>query len=177
MSHSPEQLARLRQLIHEHLEKNKVFDTVKEMLENQAISEALAQDKILEVLGNQGVLGDVLSHVQSLPETEDLNLDKSKKYIFLKLQYGKAFIDFLSPEATKSNLQIHVSFLNQRFTSKTVPCSVEPLFEDSFLLNLTSPEYGNIDFATLLKLKTPIHMVILKETNGQRELIASKNIE
>ncbi|CAG9334919.1 unnamed protein product [Blepharisma stoltei] len=178
MSYSPEQIARLKELIHDHLEKNKVFDTVKNMLEEEAISEALSNDKILEVLGNQGVLGDVLTHVQQLPESEDLpGIDRSKKYLLFKLQYGKAFIDFLSADSSRSNLQIHISFLQQRFSSKSIPCSAEPIFDDSFLLNLSPPDYGNVDFGTLLKLRAPIHIVVIKETNGRKEIVASKNIE
>ena len=73
MEHSPEQIARLRQLIQTHLEKSKVFDTVKEMLEKEAISEALAQDRIIETLGNQGVLHEVLSQIQDMPQTPPLD--------------------------------------------------------------------------------------------------------
>lgn len=174
MEHSPEQLARLRQLIHAHLEKGKVFDTVKEMLEKEAISEALAQDRIIETLGSQGVLHEVLSQIQELPQNPPL--DSSKRYLLVKLQYGKAFLDYIDNHDTGMNLQVHISFLQQRYSSRTVQCSAEPVFDDSFLLNL-APNDSVVDFTTLVKLQAPIHIVVTVEKAGKKEIIATKNLE
>ena len=174
MEHSPEQIARLRQLIHEHLEKNKVFDTVKEMLEKEAISEALAQDRIIETLGSQGVLHDVLTQIKDLPNTPAL--DNSKRYLLLKLQYGKAFVDYIDNPASGLMFQIHFSFLQQRYSSRKVKCSAEPVFDDSFLLNIF-PDGSSIDFSTLVKLQAPVHMVITVENGKKKEIIGIKNIE
>lgn len=174
MEHSPEQIARLRKLIHEHLEKNKVFDTVKEMLEKEAISEALAQEKIIETLGNQGVLREVLNQIDDLPDTQPL--DNTKKYLLLKLQYGKAFIDYIDNQDSSLQLQVHFSFLQQRYSSRKVQASSEPVFDDNFLLNI-SPSDTAVDFATLVKLQAPVHMVVTIDNGKNREIIATKNIE
>ena len=176
MEHSPEQLARLRQLIHDPLEKGKVFDTVKEMLEKEAISEALAQDRIIETLGTQGVLHDVLSQIQDLPQSPAL--DNSKKYLLVKLQYGKAFLDYIDNKDPGLYMQVHLSFLQQRYSSRKVLCSAEPVFDDSFLLNL-SPSDTFLDFSTLVKLQAPIHILVTveRESTQKKEIIATKNIE
>lgn len=177
MSYTPEQLARLKELIHEHLQKNKVFDTVKEMLEKEAISEALAQERILQTLSNQGVLGDVLTHIREIPAQEQAGLEYPKRYLLFKVLYGKAFLDFIGAEHANSHLQVHISFLQQRFSSKKVPCTVEPIFDESFLLQLTPPDTSLVDFATLVKLRAPIHIVLTKEKDGIREVVSTKFIE
>jgi centrosomal protein CEP76 len=175
MSYSPEQLARLRHLIRDHLDKNRVFDRVREMVEREAISEALASDRILQALSNEGVLSQVLEHVQEVDERGD-PAEPSKNYLMFKLQGGKAFVDFMQPERT-GRLQVCASFLDQRYISKKVPCSVEPEFDDQFLFTLAPPEATSVDFATLMKLRAAIHLTVIFETEGRREVLATRSVE
>jgi len=174
---TPEQLSRLKELIQQHLQRNQVFDTVKEMLEHQNLADEEAQEKILASLSQKGVLGDVLAEVQQTPQLPELSVQPNNRYILMKLQYGKAFVDFVGREVAGATFQLHIQFLQQRFASKKVPCSAEPVFDDSFLLNLSTPESGSVDFSSLVKLSSPIHVVLVKEINGKREVIATKNIE
>lgn len=171
---NPEKIARLRQLIHEHLEKNKVFDTVKDMLEKDAISEALAIERVVEALGQQDILGDVMQQIGDLPKGKEI--DGGKRYLLVKVQYGKAFLDFLDNKDENLKMQVHLSFLQQRFSSKKITCVAEPVFDDSFLLNLTTSDVP-IDFATLVKLSSPIHLTITTESSKGREILSTKSIE
>ena len=177
MSYSPEQLSRLKSLIHDYLDKNQVFDKVRDAIETQAVSEALTSQKILEALGEQGVLDDVVEHVRDQPEDPLSSVEPNKRYLLLKLQYGKAFLDFMSESNPPATLQIHVCFLRQRFSSRKVPCSVEPTFDESFLLSLNSPDGTCVDLNSLVQLYSPIHLVVVKEQSNHCEVLATKSIE
>jgi centrosomal protein CEP76 len=171
---NPEKIARLRRLIHDHLEKNRVFDAVKEMIEKDAISEALAMERVIETLGQQEVLADVMREIDDLPRGPPL--EASKKYLLVKVQYGKAFIDFMDNKDTNLTMQVHLSFLQQRFSSKKVVCCSEPVFDDSFLLHLSNSEVP-VDFSALVKLSAPVHLVVTVESSRGKEVLATKNIE
>ena len=171
---NPEKIARLRRLIHDHLEKNRVFDAVKDMIEKDAISEALAMERVIETLGQQEVLADVMQEMDDLPRGPAL--DSSKKYLLLKVQYGKAFIDYMDNKDTNLTMQVHLSFLQQRFSTHKVVCCSEPIFDDSFLLHLTHSD-APVDFSSLVKLQAPIHLVITIDSPKGKEVLTTKNIE
>ena len=176
-SYSPEQLARLKSLIHDYMDKNQVFDRVRDALESQAISEALSSQKILEALGQQGVLADVVDQVGNARLEPEAAAEPNKRYLLLKLQYGKAFLDFAAEIDSPTTLQIHISFLRQRFSSRKVQCTVDPVFDESFLLSFSAPDGSNVELATLVKLQAPIHIVVVKEQGGSREVLAVKAVD
>lgn len=176
-AYTPEQLARLKSLIHDYMDKNQVFDKVRQALETQAISEALSSQKILEALGQQGVLADVVEQVNAEPLEPAAAVEPNKRYLLLKLQYGKAFLDFVGDEEQPASLQIHISFLRQRFSSRKVKCTVEPVFDEAFLLSFSPPDGSSVELVTLVKLQSPIHIVVIKEQAGRKEILAVKAVD
>ena len=61
-------------------------------------------------------------------------IQPNKRYVFLQVLGGKAFLDHL--QESESSLQqffiLHVHFRGQRLCSKPIPCSCEPAFHEGF---------------------------------------------
>ena len=77
---------------------------------------------------------------------------------------------------------LHLHFRNQRFRSRPVACCLEPAFDESFLMDLQSPDSTElVDLATLLALDTKVHIVITQiQKIGDSEevsLVASYDVE
>jgi hypothetical protein len=65
---------------------------------------------------------------------------------------GSAFVDFLNVR-TDESLSIAVSFLKNRYHTRQVLCSEEPVFDETFLFEFQGEnENTKFDAATLLKL-------------------------
>ena len=62
-------------------------------------------------------------------------IDPAKRYIYLQLLGGKAFLEHLQdPEALPgqifSTFTVHAQFMGQRYQSRPVPCACEPAIEE-----------------------------------------------
>ena len=64
---------------------------------------------------------------------------------------GKAFVDFVNAREDE-HLMITVSFLKNRFHSKRVPVSTDPIFDEAFLFEFVG-ENDNIKFDPSMLLK------------------------
>lgn len=76
-------------------------------------------------------------------------IDPSNKYLFLKVTGGRAFIEHLENDAAISSsgcvpsyFILYIYFQDQRFKSKPTLCTVEPEFNDGFLLEFRKDRYG-----------------------------------
>jgi len=64
-------------------------------------------------------------------EHMELPLDPNKRYLYLQICGGKAFLEHLQdpepiPGRATSMFKLHVKFREHRFTSQPVPCSCDP---------------------------------------------------
>ena len=81
------------------------------------------------------------------------NIDPSRRYLYLNVQGGKAFLEHLNePDAipgqkVSAYFTLHIYFRNQRFRSRPVACAVEPEFDEGFLLELHKEEAGKISLS------------------------------
>jgi centrosomal protein CEP76 len=103
-----------------------------------------------------------------------------RRFLLLKVQGGRAFVDHTSTDS--GSFVLHLHFRNQRFRSRPVPCCLEPAFDESFLMDLQSPDSTElVDLATLLALDTKVHIVITQiQKIGDSEevsLVASYDVE
>lgn len=62
-------------------------------------------------------------------------LDPNKRYIYLQVLGGKAFLEHLQdpepwPGRATSTFNLYVNFREQRFRSRPVPCACEPDFQE-----------------------------------------------
>ncbi len=83
-------------------------------------------------------------------------------------------------ESSQSYFKFYVNFFGQRFKSKSIACSCEPLINQSFLLDLKkNPRNINItDPSSLLSLQEKIHLVMTRtDINGENKLLSSSYIE
>eukprot|EP00112_Aurelia_sp_Birch-Aquarium-sp1_P012545 Seg2636.3 transcript_id=Seg2636.3/GoldUCD/mRNA.D3Y31 product="Centrosomal protein of 76 kDa" protein_id=Seg2636.3/GoldUCD/D3Y31 len=122
----------------------------------------------------------------SVNDEEKMPLDPNKRYIYLQVLGGKAFLEHLQdpeplPGRATSTFNLYVHFREQRFRSRPVPCACEPDFQEGFLLEVQKhPKDGNkiSDAPTLLTISDKIHIVLVKnELSGDRSLLSSYHLD
>lgn len=87
-------------------------------------------------------------------------------------------VDFVNAREDEY-LTVTLSFLKNRYHTKTVNASTDPIFDETFIFEFVG-EQENIKFdsSMLLKLNHPIHITILKNRKGEKPtVIGSKNLE
>jgi centrosomal protein CEP76 len=123
----------------------------------------------------------------SVPTVKKANIDPTRRYLYMQLVGGKAFLEHLNePEATPgtmtSSLTVHINFRGQRFRSRATPCACEPDFQEGFLLELHKDAQGSAakmaDTTTMLSICDPVHLVVIKtELSGEMSLVSSHYLE
>jgi CEP76 C2 domain len=110
-------------------------------------------------------------------ETHD-QIDPNKRYMSLTLVRGSAFADFVNVR-TDESVSVAVSFLKNRYHTRMVQCSTDPLFDETFLFEFVgNNDQIKFDAANLLKLNQPIHITILKHRKNEKAVvIGTKSIE
>lgn len=91
---------------------------------------------------------------------------------------GKAFVDFVNARDDEF-LAITISFLKNRFHTKMIPVSTDPIFDETFIFEFVG-ENENIKFdpSMLLKLNQPLHITILKYRKNEKPIVlGTKNID
>jgi centrosomal protein CEP76 len=194
-----EKVTELRQVIHERLSQGdmqrRIRELVSETLQQQAErSEAgemdgLDEEGILNSLHRHGVVNDLmtamgLTHQQKDRETKKeekrLRVDATKRYLYVQILGGKAFLEHLSDTTSNSTLTLYVHFRGQRFVSQSVPSCCEPDLRDSFLLELRKGGSSGrmLSAGDTLSLADPIHFVLIKTSDsGECSLVASHYME
>jgi len=106
------------------------------------------------------------------------NLDPNKRYMGVHLVKGTCFADFVNPRDDE-HLQVTASFLKNRFHSKIVPVSTDPVFDDTFMFEFVGEnDKIRFDASMLLKLNQPIHLTILKHRKNEKPVVlGTKNID
>ena len=99
-------------------------------------------------------------------ENKDL-MDPNKRYLAIKITKGSAFVDYIHPREDEY-LKISVSFLDHRYSSELIPCSTDPVFDLSI-----SFEVPGIDPLSLLNLKSPLIIVLQKQSREDRPVVIS----
>ena len=123
------------------------------------------------------------SYINSFPAAAGAAINPNKRYVFLRVLGGRAFLDHL--QETESSLHqffiLHVHFRGQRLCSKPIPCSCEPAFHEGFLLELSrgAKDTGRpLPHTELLSLSDPIHMTLIRNTPmGDHELVGTCYLE
>lgn len=124
------------------------------------------------------------SNHQTSPES----LYGNELMLYLRINDGKCFTDFLNTHDPNVKLAISISFLQQRHITKPITASIEPGFNQAFIL-----KFGHIKessqkvLESLLTLNSPISFTLIKlNTNTEsgankafksREVISIKDIE
>lgn len=85
------------------------------------------------------------------------NIDPSRRYLYLQVLGGKAFLEHLQepeplPGQVCSTFTLFLHLRNQRFRSKPVPCSCEPDLKEGFLLEIHGDGTGTSELAVFMRL-------------------------
>ncbi|XP_076592401.1 centrosomal protein of 76 kDa isoform X2 [Chaetodon auriga] len=171
MSLPPEKASELKQIIHNHLLKMNIHGKIQEVLAETVRNDqgpahrSLSEADFLRALQRRGIIDDVMKDLHftqevtadaemgspSKPAThfvdknvthlEKTNIDPSRRYLYLQVLGGKAFLEHLQepeplPGQVCSTFTLYLHFRNQRFRSKPVPCACEPALKEGFLLEI-----------------------------------------
>jgi len=106
------------------------------------------------------------------------DLDPNKRYLSCSVIKGSAFTDFVNTRPDE-HISITCSFLKNRFHTKMVPTSTDPVFDETFLFEFVGDnEQIKFDASMLLKLNQPIHVTIIKHRKNEKPVIlGTKNID
>ena len=170
---SPE---RLENLVYQTLESSQLEKVAESLYGNE-----FTQAEIKELLSKQGVLDKisddfihvVLNEQHNTPTIISTNqVDNSTPKLLIKLciQNGRAF---LSQPETPCSIHLEIKCLMQRFTTSKQPYDIDPSFNNSFQLDLSS-----LDLQSLLETSNPIHLVLIKtDIDGNKSLMATASVE
>ena len=114
------------------------------------------------------------SLLSSLPASLDpspATLTGNKRYLFLQVRGGRAFLDHLQDGHTPhshASLTLHALFCGQRFRTRPAPCSCEPNLRESFLFELvkrdrraTSYSDRMMSYTDALSISESVHLVVM----------------
>jgi len=83
---------------------------------------------------------------------------------------GSAFVDFVNVRQDE-HLQIAVSFLKNRCVTRTVGCSTDPVFDETFMFDFQGEEEIKFDASMMLKLNQPLHITIIKHRKNEKPVV------
>ncbi|XP_041648664.1 centrosomal protein of 76 kDa isoform X3 [Cheilinus undulatus] len=211
MSLPPERASELKQVIRNHLLKIDIHGKIREVLaetvkDSQGSAHQLSEVDFLRALQRRGIIDDVMEDLhfpkdgeyldaeigspprpathfvdKSVTQLEKTDIDPSRRYLYLQVLGGKAFLEHLQepeplPGQVCSTFTLYLHFRNQRFHSKPVPCACEPDLKEGFLLEIHREGKGSTmaDPTTMLSMCDPVHLVLIKtDTSSQTTLVSS----
>ncbi|CAH1779275.1 unnamed protein product [Owenia fusiformis] len=169
------------------------------------------EQDVLEMLRQQGVIDNVMQklhieqgqhipggkqaarfidkddHLTTSTPLKKTNIDPSRRYLYLQVLGGKAFLEHLQepqplPGQVSSTFTVHINFRSQRFKSKPTPCACDPNIQEGFLLEIHKDSSGDagrmLDSTGMLSVCDPVHIVLIKtDFNGDTHLVSSHFLE
>jgi centrosomal protein CEP76 len=127
-----------------------------------------------------------------------VNVDPSKRHLYLQILNGKAFIEYLTQsdidndgqsdvlpgynhQSPKSFFTIYIHFRGQRFKTRSFACTCEPKINEGFLLELHKDHIDSLtslmaDAGFLLSISDPIHIVMIRTDLSQENHLVSSHL-
>ncbi|XP_034554580.1 centrosomal protein of 76 kDa [Notolabrus celidotus] len=213
MSLPPERASELKQIIQDHLIRMDIHGKIREVLAETVKDDQgpthrpLSEADFLNALQRRGIIDDVMKDLhfsigkhtdaengsqprpagqpveKNVPQLGNTNIDPSRRYLYLQVLGGKAFLEHLQepeplPGQVCSTFTLYLHFRNQRFHSKPVPCACEPDLKEGFLLEIHREGVGKCstmaDSTSMLSMCDPVHLVLVKtNTSSETTLVSS----
>ncbi|XP_056142658.1 centrosomal protein of 76 kDa [Lampris incognitus] len=213
MSLPPAKASELKQIIHNHLRKIDIHGKIREVLAETVRDDlgpgntTFSEGDFVLALQRRGIIEDVMKDLhsakeiptdtekgsplkpathfvdQDLAQLKKTSIDPTRRYLYLQVLGGKAFLDHLHepeplPGQVCSTFTLYLHFRNQRFHSKPVPCACEPDLQEGFLLEIHRGGMGEgckmADATTMLSICDPVHLVLIKtNTSAETTLVSS----
>ena len=173
--------------------ENKIHQSNQQQQPNQSINALKLNDNALKTMPKF-----VDQNREFAIPLNKVNVDPSKRHLYLQILNGKAFIEYLNQSetdeqellpgyshASSAYFTLYVHFRGQRFKTRAFSCSCEPKISEGFLIELHKDRHGGetttslmADVATLLSIGDPIHIVLIKtDANGETHLVSSNFLE
>lgn len=199
-----ERIAEMRRAIHEHLQKSNVFDGIRNIIDTYAADHPdfnpNSPDDVMRIIRERGVVQDLLSRMQQAPTSTSSQAIGTKRvssvqgmksgcrYLHVRVLQGRAFLDHLDADAAYQKthqLVVVMHFGSQRFRCVPQPCTVDPIFDDDFLIQLdttsshTSLQATSLHGSDLLDVATPLHVAVVREdcSFSRSQVVGENTIE
>ncbi|XP_064083913.1 centrosomal protein of 76 kDa-like [Macrobrachium nipponense] len=113
-----------------------------------------------------------VSSCLKLPAKTQEKILPGRRYLYVKVKGGRAFVDHVREETVKyrtenqSSLFIHLSLDGQRYASQGAQCVCEPKINEGFLFDLQKLKPGcssMLDSKHLLTLDAPLNLVVVRK--------------
>ena len=197
------QMEQVKSTIRDHLEQHKFMDHLKSAVAKDPKLNKLDRNQVIEKLKSEGVFNEILNQIPTakgkaavqmqsttnkskIPAytpsqrktLERSNLDPNKRYLSCTVVKGNAFVDFVNGRADE-DISISVSFLKNRYTTRLIPCSTDPHFDETFLFEFVGDkEEVKFDASALVKFNQPLHITVLKHRRNEKPVVlGTKNID
>lgn len=171
-------LENIKNFVDVQLEKLGLYDKIKNIVNDV---DEVDEEKILSKIKEAGIIDQVLDNLKSSSDSKPLSeiSRENKKCLYLKLNSGKGFIDYVKNTDESCYFQFDILFFGQRFQSKKIYASSEFRIDQSFLLDFNPLKLEvDVNINLLKKISSPIHIVLLScKDENERSLIATKSIE
>lgn len=187
----PRAISDLRSRIDSHLRQTNIYGQIRDFIRQQhddgggdrtssgkvgdAVHHALKEKSVLTELvrslrrppnladhshGQSGLELELGYHGSGAPGSSAVSVPSPyRRFLLLKVLGGRAFVDH--GELGGGHFVLHLHFRNHRCRSRPVPCSLEPAFDESFLLDLQPRNSESlVDLATLLSIDSKVHLVL-----------------
>ena len=163
----------IKSFVDNEMEKVGVFDKLKKYIDDEHEE---TEEGLVRRIKEAGIIDEIIDNLKNWGGEKQEKEEKGQRMIYLKLFSGKGFIDYVNVD-DDSYFQFDILFLGQRFQSKKIPCNPEFTIEQGFLLDLNPLKTDiKVDFETLKKLSSPIHIALILVQGDNRSLVATKNI-
>lgn len=166
-----------------HLENMGIYKKLMDEFTKEDLND---EELIMKRIQEEGLVDNLVESISKWgveEEEKKKNKDKStQKGIFMKINSGSEFVDFVKQDPN-TKLVIDVLFLGQRFKTKPIYVSDEMNIDQCFFMDFNPNKIDiQLDLENLLRLSTPIHLVLMtisKNDSGlnTRKLLATKSLE
>jgi len=166
----------IKNFVDAQLDKIGVYNRIKTFVEDNI--DNVDEENLITRIKEGGIIDEICENFKSIGLENNKIIDKDRRMIYFKLIQGKGFVDFLNGVDPNTYFQFDILFLGQRFKSKNIKASAEFNIDQIFLLDFNPLKLDiSIDFETLKKLSSPIHIVMLTVCEDKRTIISTKNLE
>lgn len=192
----PERVQDMRKAIHSYLQQSNTYGQIRDIIDTYAADNESFNAKdptdVLKVLQERGLVQKILQRMQyqnaaisgrgagalAASRSRSLlqGLRPNEKYLHVRLVGGRAFIDNLDADINaqrSSQMVVCMQYAGQRFRSTPQEATVDPCFDDDFLIHLDHVHSDLIDLAT------PLQVSVVKEecSLGRCRLVGENTIE
>eukprot|EP01022_Parablepharisma_sp_SALTPOND_P025469 TRINITY_DN594_c0_g1_i1.p1 TRINITY_DN594_c0_g1~~TRINITY_DN594_c0_g1_i1.p1 ORF type:complete len:663 (-),score=32.86 TRINITY_DN594_c0_g1_i1:2653-4641(-) len=182
-SYSGEPIEEIKSMITSQAQSLSAYNSLKEKLKAELGSREPTREEVLDYIKQQDIAEDILKSIKEetgKKPAEAVPVPLSEDSVGLKVQIlqGKDFWDYAENPGEKS-LFCAVSFFGQRYVTKPVQASLNPVFNEVLVFEIKGKAGGKVDLGKLASSNNPLHVVMIEQNNKTRKrvLIGTKKVD